>query len=784
MVLPNDLSNRVRRRLRALNDRARYSFGLPGPNVGRAEIARGFRHPVELNQKTLLVSRYREFFATAALTEVSEARRFAAHRFHFLGHAIEHGGTIAWSQDPVSGREWSRGFSPDIVFRGPGRLGDIKLPWELNKHQYFFTLGKAGWLTGEASFALEILAQIDHWITDNPCGRGINWISALETGTRAVAWIMAFPFFSEFCDTFFRERLARSLTQHMLFVERHLSTGRYANTHLIGEAAALVAGGLFLDCSRSARWVAKGLAVLEQEIEHQVTSDGVHVERSVAYHRFFLDQYYLVEALLHANGQALSSSIRVELERMTGFLMDMLLSDGHTFTFGDCDDARGVWTAADCMTDYRSHLTLGAVLFQRGDFKAVAGGPTEELLWLMGDAGLKTFTELPERLPRHNSVQYPDAGYYVMRGGWHASDPVLVFDCGPLGYGPAGHGHADALSFQLYAKGYPFLVDSGTFSYNLDYSWRDAFRSTRAHNTVAVDGRDQSVVIDRMSWSTMATARCHRWLTTPWFDLIDGDHDGYDRLPDPVSHRRVVVFIRPDVWLVFDQLEGLADHVFEFFLHLRPDCSVCSTDDTSVILESPGGSQLYVSIVGPHGKSIAPEILMGNEAERGAWFSPVYGTKVPTRMLRLLSESVTGFVALTCLSTAPEIKPALINHDSCVHVEVRNAAGHKDRIVYRQRHDHPFQQNGITFDGEIYFSREALEKHTALWATDFRQLAIKGLLEVRSPVPVQSISLKGDLCSITMPAAATQKLKVIVCDGVRITINGQPFPSGRSDSGP
>src|SRR6185503_18896024 len=105
--------------------------------------------------------------------------------------------------------------------------------------------------------------------------------------------------------------------------------------------------------------------------------------------------------------------------------------------------------------------------------------------------------------PDDASAAYQAAGYCVMRDGWGASDPVLMFDCGPLGHGAAGHGHADALSVQLHAAGYPFLVDSGTFSYNLDYAWRNVFRSTRAHNTVVVDGESQSVPRDRMAWDSV-----------------------------------------------------------------------------------------------------------------------------------------------------------------------------------------------------------------------------------------------------------------------------------------
>ncbi len=268
----------------------RHLLALREPLPRHVQLSSRFRHPVDSSRRVELTALYRARFADGVARDVEEAQQLAAHRFMLLGHAVDHGERIGWSVDPVSGHEWPRGFSADIPYRGSDRLGDIKLPWELNKHQYFFTLGKAAWVGDRDAWALDIVRQIEHWVEDNPCHRGIHWIGGLEAGARAVSWIMAYPFYADHGSSQFRERLAAVLAQHMLFVEQHLSVGPFANTHLVGEAAALVTGGLFLDCRHSARWLARGLEILDSEIERQVTADGVHAERSVAYHRFFLDQ--------------------------------------------------------------------------------------------------------------------------------------------------------------------------------------------------------------------------------------------------------------------------------------------------------------------------------------------------------------------------------------------------------------------------------------------------------------------------------------------------------------
>ena len=777
MLLPSHLANRIQRRMRVLVARARYKFGLREPDPGSVEIAATFHHPVEAGQKALIASQYRALFPNAVEMELAEAQQLLNHRFRLLGHTMEHDARIAWSCDPVSGCDWSRGFSPDIQYRGPARLGDIKLAWELNKHQYFFTLGKAAWLKDDPAFAMEIVRQIDHWIADNPCQRGIHWISALETGTRAVSWIMAYPFYAEYCDAPFRRRLSRSLAQHMVFVEANLSLGPFTNTHLVGEAAALVAGGLFLACRQSRRWIDKGLAILAQEMIRQVAPDGVHTEQSIAYHRFFLDHYFLVNTLLTANGRSLPSATLRGMERMTEFLMDIIHPDGSVPSFGDSDDARGLWFHADCPADFRSLLALGAALFGRGDFKAVANKLTEEVFWLMGNRGVEKFRQLAARPPDHTSVAYPDSGYYVMRGGWDQSDPVLAFDCGPLGKGSAGHGHADALSFQIYANGYPFLVDPGTFSYNLDYAWRDTFRSTRAHNTIIIDSLDQSVPKDRMSWKSLAVAQCRHWVTTRWFDLADGEHDGYRRLPKPLTHRRIIIFFKPDTWCIWDQLEGTGRHLMESLLHLRPDCSIEAVDASALILQAPDGKQIHIWV--RQGVE-SPEVVTAGDEKAAAWFSPGYGMRVPAHAIRIGREFAQETSLVMLLSASDRVKP-LLTPDYPDQIGIRREDGAEEIVFYRVRSGWLADRETVRFDGRFLYRRKVAGAHLVVWAGAFHELLIAGLLDVRSAVIIQSLALENGRCELVLPPEDIIGLRITVQAGTRITINGHSIGDGNAN---
>src|SRR6185369_5168010 len=122
---------------------------------------------------------------------LAAAHRFVEGRFDLLGYVELDfggpGGPIDWHLDPVSGRKaplrhWSRIDPLDAD------IGDPKVIWELNRHQWMVTLAQAHRLTGDDAFAQAAVAGIRSWIPANPAGRGINWTSSLEVALRLISW--------------------------------------------------------------------------------------------------------------------------------------------------------------------------------------------------------------------------------------------------------------------------------------------------------------------------------------------------------------------------------------------------------------------------------------------------------------------------------------------------------------------------------------------------------------------------------------------------------------------
>src|SRR5207247_10909932 len=84
------------------------------------------------------------------------------------------------------------------------------------------------------------------------------------------------------------------------------------------------------------------------------------------------------------------------------------------------------------------------------------------------------------------------------------------------------------------------LMGPGPDAYHTQERWRQYFRGTAAHNTLRIDGRDQSQQGGNFLWLRKARAGCGLWLSSSEKDSFEGWHDGYTRLEDPVKHRRLI----------------------------------------------------------------------------------------------------------------------------------------------------------------------------------------------------------------------------------------------------
>lgn len=564
--------------------------------------------------------------------------------FMLLGINMTFKEKVNWHFEPLSQKEWPKSFYADIPYTGENRIGDIKYPWELNRHQYLVTLGQAYYLTQDKKYVREIISIISSWIEDNPPFLGVNWISALEVGIRAISWIWALNFIkdSKEIEEKFIEKTLGTLMIHARYLENNLSIGRYANNHLIGEASALVMLGLYLDgLNVSRRWVKKGLAILDREIVKQIYPDGGGLEQASSYLRFIVEFYLLVFLLIRKHNIKWRSSTMDRLEKAFEHMMLTITPEGESPKFGDSDDARAIFLNRNGYWDSRGMLALGAVLFNRGDFKYVSGQPSPELLWFSGIDGYNAYCRLEAFAPKMTSCFIKNTGYGIFRDSWEVESNYHIFDCGPLGYGPGAHGHADALSLQAYLKGKPLIVDPGTFAYNQSPSFRKYFRGTSAHNTVAVEGKDQSESGGRMAWKTKSEVRVNKAILNSIFDFIDADHNGYHRLEGPVTHRRGVFYAKRKYTFVHDTLIGEGSYSLELNFHFPPELLVEQMGDGMV--RAKAGNKAIGALQIANSKGMKFILNHGSKNPIRGWYSIGYGKISPAYTLTVKTSAELPF---------------------------------------------------------------------------------------------------------------------------------------------
>ena len=590
-------------------------------------------------------------------------------RFDLLGYrALVFGDPPDWHLDAVSGRRAPRIHWSCLDPLDADAVGDSKVIWELNRHQWMVRLGQAYRLTGDERFAVAVARRIDDWIVANPPGIGINWASSLEVALRLIAWSWVLHLFqgSPALDAGLRARLLESLWAHARHVERYLSYYFSPNTHLTGEALGLVyAGVVFPELPRADRWRTLGAQILERESGRQILPDGVYFEQSTCYQRYTAEFY--LHFLLLARQGGLQVSDRV-LERVQ-LLLDSLLAvthpDGSLPRIGDADGGRLLPLDVRSPDDAGDVFSTAAVVFRRSDYAWAARKLAPETVWLLGPAAGAVFDSLQPAPPSGASSRaLSDGGYVVMRSAWGRDADQVVFDVGPLGCPTsAGHGHADLLSVQCAFGGTAYVVDPGTFCYTADPAWRSHFRSTAAHSTVEIDAIGQATPTGPFRWDTQPRAHLLRWESHEAFDVAEAEHHAYARLPDPVVHlRRVLLAKRDRYCVIVDDVVGAGEHRVDLRFQLAPmPVAMGAGSWVRVGTESGLLIQAFSSV------SLKPMVKEGEIEPRRGWHSPDYGYRAPAPVLiystvgPLPVRIVTLLLPWEALETPPHV--ALVTTD-------------------------------------------------------------------------------------------------------------------------
>lgn len=592
----------------------------------------------DLCERDRIAKCFKETFSSRVAEILEGGEAVINHQFRVFGYPpFSCGSKINWRRDPIHGVESELRHFASLSPLDLQDVGDSKNVWEISRHQHFFTLCQAYLFNGDERYAEECLRQWEDWMAKNPYLRGINWASSLEVAFRTWSWVwMIYFLLGSHALTGDRiGRIGQALARNANFISDNLSRYFAPNTHLLGEAfALLVTGLLFPELQGAGDWYKNGRQILEEEMEKQVRNDGSHFEQSTFYHRYATEFFLCAAVLADRNGCPFSESYAKRLQKMLKFLLYTSTPSGSHPSIGDSDGGRLLPFGTFDAEDHRPILSTGAVYFEKPEFRQRLRVIDEQTIWVLGTKAIAKFDGLSPSPPLQTSRAFADAGLVTMRSDWSEKAKLMIFDAGPLGPLHAGHGHADALSLICSANGVDWLVDPGTYVYSSSQSWRNYFRSTPGHNTIAIDGVDQATPTEWFKWRDLPQVHLEKSLSQGGLDHAVGSHTGYGRLPEPVHHRRRIIFVKPDYWLVSDELTGFGRHRVGAFFHFAPGVSVRLLQNGC--LATQGDESFLLSSLAPGAQF---RLVSEEESPIQGWYSKDYGHKQPATVF--LAETQT-----------------------------------------------------------------------------------------------------------------------------------------------
>jgi len=423
-------------------------------------------------------------------------------------------------------------------------------------------------------FAKECILQ---WIKKYPLGTAIAW-DPYPTSYRIRYWILAMHLW-QWND----EEILNSLAVQTKYLSKSLEYHLEAN-HLIQNLCGLIVSSATLFPSE----LTGLLQQLETELQEQILEDGGHYERSPMYHLHVFLDLLTVLAILREPPEFLKET----LSKMVNFLENMTLSDGDIPLFGDT---------------VHGHL------------------PSFEKVLRVAE---KYIPAKKQKTLHSGALSFPSSGYYIYKNN---SNPrfEMVIRAGEAGPSfQLAHAHCDQLSYEFLMDNQRVIVDSGMHGYGCS-PFRSFQRSTRAHNTVYIEGEEQLEC-----WSTFRVARRGKHLWTLWKPYKEGQlFGGKYQYFNGTIHYRALLILPQEGLLCWDWVKTHHQKMLYNLLHLHPSVEV-RIINSFVFLKC---DKIKISLYPIQNEMI--EIVAGSYSPQQGWYSEFFGTADPNPVIVLKKTS-------------------------------------------------------------------------------------------------------------------------------------------------
>ena len=426
------------------------------------------------------------------------------------------------------------------------------------------------------------------------------------------------------------------------------------NNHGITQAAALVLIAYnFPEFAEAERWRWTGIDRLNTLVSSLIDADGVEIEQSPFYHFYVLMMLLQIHDWVEEQGLELTTLFAERVAQMVRYATLIAAPDGLVPMLG-------------------STVRQSIRTYQRSVFDKLQS-ENDEFLYVRS-AGRRGVS------PQDRVVLFPSTGQAILRSGFGPAEEFeqqthLLFY---IGRHRTNHSHLDALNFHLYNGGRTILTDSGLFTYEKglehDYYW-----STRAHNTVVVDGLNQR----------KGTAAIGLTVEEEGWAYQSGSHTLYDG----VFHGRGIVLIGRDIVVVVDYLDSDTVHEYAQTWHLFPGAR--ADGSASAVQVDDENGQSVLSIHQSEADNLDVSFPIGETSPRQGWYSEIYEVERPGQVIEYRRNATSAMFAtvfaLGSLSTqTPHVTLTNTNSDASVQftldetaysVQIQDLAGPREQVI-------------------------------------------------------------------------------------------------------
>ncbi len=510
--------------------------------------------------------------------------------------------------------------------------GDIKLIWEPNRFSFVYTLVRAYWRTGDERYAELFWQLVEDWRQHNPPQQGVNWKCGQEISFRVMAW--CFGFYGVLDAQATTPERVTMLAQMIAVSGQRINTNlSYAlsqnNNHGISEGVGLWTIGLLFPELRAAQtWRETGKRVLETQAQKLIYADGSFSQHSVNYHRVMLHDYIWGLRLAQLYEHRMQEDLRESVRKATDWLYQIQDETSGRVPYYGQNDGALVLPLSNC--DYQDFRpVIQAAHYLTNNTRCYESGPWEEdLLWLFGADAVPAPVAFPER----TDLQAKDGGYYTIR----SSQGFAFVRCGSFRHRP---GQADMLHVDLWWRGQNIACDAGTYSYNAASPWNNPLAHSTYHNTVTVDGLDQMERINKFLWLPWVRGKVRRSALSAQKNIAywEGEHDGYERLPVPVTYRRGIIRLGEEWWVVVDTLRSTKSHQYRLHWLLPNFPHEWNSEARALTLQTPAGPY-FMQMTASANTGSSSLISADLDSPRG-WHAPYYFVREPALSVDLTASA-------------------------------------------------------------------------------------------------------------------------------------------------